>query len=93
MPDSAPPATSSPPPAALPVAVYANQFEVGYNAFEFLILFGQQFEEPAEVPAAQVRVVMPPAYAKVLLDVLGGSLAAYEAAFGTIAARPPAGGV
>jgi hypothetical protein len=90
MPDTAP----SPPPAPeprVPAAVYANQFEVGYNAFEFLIRFGQQFEESTPAPAAQLRVVMPPAYAKVLLQVLGGSLAAYETAFGEIPAGPAGG--
>lgn len=90
MADLTPSATPAP-DTPVPAAVYANQFEVGYNAFEFLINFGQQFEEPPETPAAQVRLVMPPAYAKALLNVLGSSLAAYEAVFGEIPARPAGG--
>ena len=49
--------------AAPKVAVYANQFEIGFNAFEFLFDFGQVYDEDAT--EAHWRVVTAPAYAKV----------------------------
>ncbi len=77
-------------PAAAPpadAACYVNQFEVGYNAFEFLLRFSQTHgEEPAAGPApAQALVVTVPAYAKVFLDVLERSIGDYEAQYGEIA--------
>jgi hypothetical protein len=69
-------------------ALYANQFEIGFNAFEFLFEFGQRFEEGDAAPPAHSRLVMAPAYAKVLMRVLGQSIGEYEAAFGPIAELP-----
>jgi len=62
---------------------YANYFEVGYNAFEVLIDFGQLY---VEGPNKQVhtRVVTNPPYAKELLRLLTETIKQYEAGFGPI---------
>lgn len=64
-------------------AHYANFFEVGYNAFEFLLAFGQSYANDAQ-EQLHTRLVMGPRYAKELLRVLEQSLKDYEKAFGTI---------
>lgn len=68
--------------AAPKVAVYANQFEIGFNAFEFLFDFGQVYDEDAT--EAHWRVVTAPAYAKVFRALLDKSISEYEEAFGII---------
>ena len=68
--------------AAPKVAVYANQFEIGFNAFEFLFDFGQVYDEGAT--EAHWRVVTAPAYAKVFRALLDKSIREYEEAFGII---------
>lgn len=74
--------------AAAPVC-YANQFEVGYNAFEFLLYFAQAYGEVQPGHSQmQARIVTVPAYAKVLLGVLDRSIGDYEAQFGEIAVPP-----
>lgn len=72
---------------AAELATYANQFEVGYNAFEFLLDFSQDYADaPGEAGApAHTRIVTAPAYAKVFLDLLDRSIGDYEAQFGAIA--------
>jgi Protein of unknown function (DUF3467) len=64
-------------------ARYANFFKVGYNAFEFLLAFGQSYADN-EQEQVHTRLVMSPGYAKELLRVLNQSLADYERDFGTI---------
>jgi len=64
-------------------ARYANYFQVGHNAFEFLLDFGQ-FAEGNEEPQINVRIVTYPVYAKFLLTTLADAVAAYEQAYGTI---------
>ena len=63
-------------------ARYANFFEVGYNAFEFLLAFGQSYAN--EKVQRHTRLVMSPSYAKELLRVLTDSVREYEQDFGTI---------
>jgi hypothetical protein len=63
--------------------VYTNHFKVGFNAFEFVVDFGQAYEDAA-FDAPHTRIVTGPAYAKALSTLLIQSLASYEAAFGTI---------
>lgn len=70
------------------MAWYANQFEVGYNAFEFLFEFGQRFEDDRDATAAHTRIVVTPAYAKLLLGVLERALSDYEVTFGPIVEAP-----
>ncbi len=64
---------------------YANQFEIGYSRDEVLLRMAQAYQgEPARARAT--RVVMTPAYAKALLQLLGEAIAQYEADFGTVLA-------
>ena len=62
---------------------YANYFEVGHNAFEFIIDFGQYHAED-EVAQMQSRVVTGPVYAKLLAGMLRDSIERYEEEHGTI---------
>lgn len=66
-------------------AVYANRFEIGHNAFEFLFDFGQEFEAAGETRALHLRVATAPAYAKAFRALLDQSIDQYEALFGPIA--------
>jgi hypothetical protein len=75
------------------LASYANQFEVGYNAFEFLFDFGQDYAEGEHRGTAHARIVTVPAYAKVFLGVLDRSIGEYEALYGVIALPPQSPGV
>ena len=62
---------------------YANYFQVGHNAVEFLLDFGQLY---AESQRAQwhTRIITHPTYAKALLGLLRESVAQYEQTFGII---------
>ena len=63
---------------------YANAFQVGHNAFEFVLDFSQQYAGVGESPA-HTRIVTGPHYAKRFLETLRGSVEAYEREFGVIA--------
>lgn len=80
------------PEPACGLASYVNQFEVGYNAFEFLFRFGQDYADRAPGGTAHARIVTVPAYAKVFLGVLDRSVGEYEAQYGEIALPPQAPG-
>lgn len=78
-------------PSALPAfkeapepAAYANQFEVGFNAFEFLLDFAQNYDGTDVPTTAHIRIVTAPAYAKIFRGLLDRSIVDYEAAFGPI---------
>lgn len=93
MPPLDPPPALTPGPPAAPkavpeLAVYANQFEVGFNAFEFLLDFAQEYYGGG-MAIAHTRIVTTPAYAKVFRGLLDRSIVEYEAAFGTIGPLPP----
>lgn len=62
---------------------YANHFEIGYNAFEFILDFGQLYSS-GEIPKIHTRIVTSPVYAKAFLEMLGNSLGQYERGFGAI---------
>lgn len=62
---------------------YANYFQVGQNAIEFLIEFGQLYEGEVN-PKFHTRIITSPEYAKELRDLLQKSLAEYEARFGPV---------
>ena len=62
---------------------YANHFQVGHNAFEFLIDFGQMFSDE-KLERFHTRIVTSPRHAKELLTILSGSIEQYERSFGTI---------
>jgi hypothetical protein len=66
------------------MAVYANYFEVGHNAFEFLIDFGQ-FQPDSGVVSMHTRMVTGPVHAKLLTKLLTDAIARFEAEHGGIA--------
>ena len=67
----------------LPLARYANYFEVGHNPYEFLIDFGQYQPESASV-VLHSRLVLGPTHAKMLAAMLGGAVARHEGENGPI---------
>jgi hypothetical protein len=62
---------------------YANYFKVGYNAFEFVLYFGQYYTED-EGAQLHTRIVTGPIYAKALLEFLQDCIDKYEFEFGVI---------
>jgi Protein of unknown function (DUF3467) len=62
---------------------YANYFKVGYNAFEFVLDFGQYYTED-EGAQLHTRIVTGPSYAKALLEFLQDCIDKYELDFGVI---------
>jgi len=60
-----------------PLACYANYFEVGHNAFEFLIDAGQIEPSTGEV-VFHSRLAIGPAHAKLLSQLLGQSIDQFE---------------
>lgn len=72
---------SKAPPGVPPKGVYANYFEVGQTAFEFVIDFGQQYR--GQTPAAcHTRIVTSPTYARALLETLSQAVDDYSKRFG-----------
>lgn len=76
------------PASAPPAAAYANHFEVGFNAFEFLLDFGQDYGGAPDSPERLARVVTAPAYAKVFSRLLARSVGDWEAAYGALVLPP-----
>jgi hypothetical protein len=74
--------------APQPKAIYANYFEIGHNAFEFVIDFGQCYDR--EHIRHSVRIGTGPTYAKALLTLLSQSIARYEETYGVIEEIAPA---
>ena len=76
--------------AAIVEARYANHFEVGQNEYEFVFDFGQFHaaeiadNAAASAPVRIVRIVMPPTFAKALLQTLGRAVTQHERDHGTI---------
>jgi hypothetical protein len=62
---------------------YSNYFEIGHNAFEFLLDFGQKYSGGAQ-ERIHSRIIMGPSYAKELLNLLEKSIDEHERAFGMI---------
>ena len=62
---------------------YANYFQIGHNAFEFLLDFGQLYADGKQ-EQIHTRIVTSPSYVKELLKVLGESVERYEQDFGPI---------
>jgi hypothetical protein len=69
---------------------YANHFEVGFSREEVLLRFAQVYgggpDHAAESAHDRARVVMTPAYAKSLRNLLDDAITRYEADHGTITA-------
>jgi hypothetical protein len=66
-----------------PSGRYANSFNVGYNAFEFLLDCGQYFPDQGQ-QTPHTRIITSPVYALALLEVLSAALRNYERQFGPI---------
>jgi hypothetical protein len=64
-------------------ARYANAFQVGHNAFEFVLEFSQQYGD-TEDAAVHTRIVTSPHYAKGFCAALETAIADYEREFGVI---------
>ena len=62
---------------------YANYFQVGHNAFEFVLEFGQLYRD-GDAPSLHTRIIANPAYVKEFLQVLGDALNAYQQTFGEV---------
>jgi hypothetical protein len=60
-----------------PEASYANRLVVGFNAFEFILDFGQSYGAKGR-ETTNVRIVTTPAYAKAMLETLQTAIANYE---------------
>jgi Protein of unknown function (DUF3467) len=56
---------------------YANFFQIGHNAFEVLIEFGQQ------EAGIHTRIYLSPQHARILSDLLSNALLQQEQTFGT----------
>lgn len=63
--------------AIAPLALYANYFNIGHNAYEFLIDFGQFCPERDDV-TLHTRIVFGPVHARVLAELLSAALQQYE---------------
>lgn len=64
-------------------ARYANYFEIGHNAAEFVLDFGQAYSQ-AEERQMHTRIVTSPPYAKALLRLLEKAVKGHERAYGEI---------
>lgn len=60
-----------------PLACYANYFEVGHNAFEFLIDAGQVEPQSGSVQLLS-RIAVSPVHAKLLAQLLSQSIDQFE---------------
>lgn len=65
---------------------YANFFQVGYNAFEFVMDFGQFYSETEEAEL-YTRIITSPFYAKNFLETIKESIEQYENEIGIIKER------
>lgn len=62
---------------------YANCFNSGFNAFDFVFEFGQHFPGEGD-PHWHTKVITSPAYAKAIFETIRESLTRYESAYGQI---------
>jgi hypothetical protein len=62
------------------IAGYANYFEVGHNAFEFLIDFGQ-IDPCSGKFHINTRIAVGPTHAKLLARLMSGAVSQYEDQF------------
>lgn len=70
-----------PQPASPPKSLYANYFEVGHTAFEFVFDFGQAYAGKAS-STCHTRIVTSPFYAHALLRMLQDAIKQYDTRFG-----------
>ena len=62
--------------------LYANYFEVGHTAFEFVIEFGDTYANTQR--SCHTRIVTSPVYATELLHLLRRAVRRYETRFGAV---------
>lgn len=62
-----------------PLACYANYFEIGHNAFEFLLDIGQVEPQSGEIRFTS-RIAISPVHAKLLSELLTRSIGQFEEA-------------
>jgi len=67
-------------------ARYANYFQIGQNAVEFIIEFGQFYPDEA-TPLLHTRIVTSPVYAKTLIALLQKALVQHEDQLGPVRER------
>jgi hypothetical protein len=60
---------------------YANFFQIGHNAFEFLIEFGQQEDDESEI---HTRIYVSPQHARILANLMLDTIKQHERTFGRI---------
>ena len=70
---------------------YANYFQIGHNAFEFVVDFGQLYSD-GQQEQIHTRIVTGPSYAKEFLVLLEQSVEQYEEHFGVITPERQANG-
>lgn len=64
---------------------YSNHMEIGQNAFEFVLAFGQLYDE-SEQPLIHTRIVTSPYFARRFSELLQESIRHYEETVGPIPA-------
>jgi hypothetical protein len=69
--------------SAMIEARYTNYFEVGHNAYEFIVDFGQ-YQPSAEHVQMQTRIITGPVFAKLLHRLLTQALEQFETEHGVI---------
>jgi len=62
---------------------YTNCFQIGHNAFEFLLDFGQSYAD-GENDLLHTRLVTNPVFAVRLVKLLQQAIKQYESKFGSI---------
>jgi hypothetical protein len=64
-------------------AKYANYFQIGHNAIEFVIECGQFYADET-IPSIHTRIITSPSYVKELVELLQKSLAEHQEQFGPV---------
>ena len=62
---------------------YANHLEVGHNAFEFVVDFGQSFEDERG-PVIHTRIITSPEHFKLFVETMQKSFEQFESTIGPI---------
>ncbi len=62
---------------------YANCFDIGHNAFEFVIDCGQCYSD-TEISCCHTRIITNPVYAEALMEALSEALMKYREKYGEI---------
>ena len=66
-----------------PIGNYANYLNIGCNAFEFVLDFGQFYPEEGDAGRC-VRIITSPAYCKRFLRTLEEAIRKHEADYGPV---------